>query len=486
MARFHVHTALATALVVLPACGGSETPPASQPGAGITVRGTEHLAWSQAGDVSDLRFRAFVDGQPVDLNGASCDSATPQAACISALPALTDGVHTLALTAISRRSGLESAQSAPLTVQKISGSSTSAPRSSGERAWPTLPDHATAIATSASPGFVMDVVATDLRAPAQIACDPAGRLFAAEADGRVRMFRSGGPAEGELALDAQILLSPVPASPPGLCLDPEFTQNHFVYVSFLARERPGQTLLRIVRLREVGGTLGEPASVFESPVIASTLDGHGGSDPGVTTAFGSDGPRLAFGPDGFAYVALPPGAEFEDEPAASVPHPALLRLDAQGFMRASLPPVMGVVAHPIAFDWSPSTGVLWIATRRETGAIAVGPVDTRGDDGVASGMVLTGPTLTSGGMAGALRFQRGGGSRGEAGLAFLAVPDTAGLRVLRFNDPVRHETVIAGVLGRIGDVAPCQAAALFLATRHRDAETAVGGDLLVRLTPRPR
>ena len=83
------------------------------------MRGTERLAWAQAGDVSRLRFRAYVDGAAVDLTAATCNSGSPEAECSSPLPTLTNGVHTIAVVNVTASSGVESERTNSITVQKV-------------------------------------------------------------------------------------------------------------------------------------------------------------------------------------------------------------------------------------------------------------------------------------------------------------------------------------------------------------------------------
>ena len=85
------------------------------------------------------------------------------------------------------------------------------------------------------------------------------------------------------------------------------------------------------------------------------------------------GPRLAFGPDGLLYVALPPGVEFDREPAASTPHASMLRLRDDGRVPLDLPALEGVPASPIGFDWHPSTGALWAMFPGEDGDVVLRP-----------------------------------------------------------------------------------------------------------------
>src|SRR6185436_12585667 len=156
------------------------------------------------------------------------------------------------------------------------------------------------------------------------------------------------------ALDAEMLTSQRVGTM-GIVSHPDFAQNHLVYLSLLEYGRLDQTTLRVVRLREVGDTLGEAATLFEAPVAGSAVDA---------------GPRMAFGPDRLLYLMLPPGMEFVREPAASTPNASMLRLDGDGRV-VSAEPLSGVTSSPLAFTWSPATGALWVMFRGANGEAAV-------------------------------------------------------------------------------------------------------------------
>ena len=466
---------LGAALMVAPGCGGPSSPSPVEPAPGATpVRGTERLAWSQAGDVSGLRFRAYVDDRPIALDAASCDRSSP-AACSSPLPPLTDGVHTIALSNVST-SGLESSRTDPITVQKVSAravvSAASFPDASARQGSLRLD---TVVTMDDGQAFAVDVVTRGLLAPAQLAWLPDGRLLVAEASGLVRVVRPGQPDRGEPALDAHALLRPAPVGALGLAGHPDFLQNHFVYVSFLAQDRPDRTVLRVVRLREVGDTLGEPATLFETPVTPLTL---GAADP--------NGPRLAFGPDGLLYVALPLGVEFDGQPAASRPFASMLRLSDDGRV-PSVGPLTGVSAHPLGFTWHPSTGALWVAFPGENGEAALRPITAARTSGVAETEQM------------GLRIRQGAGpssgawiaQRTEAGALSLARAFAAAREqstgTLRLTVPILPEGLLAGVPDRVGDVVVGSGGTLFLATNNAEragASGAGGEDVIVRLTPR--
>ena len=340
------------------------------------------------------------------------------------------------------------------------------------------------VTTDDGQAFAVDVVTRGLLAPAQLAWLSDGRLLVAEANGRVRVVRPGQPDRGEPALDAHALLRPGPVGPLGLAGHPDFLQNHFVYVSFLARDRPDRTVLRVVRLREVGDTLGEPATLFETLVTLAAAGPNGQLDPGV----GADGgPRLAFGPDGLLYVALPLGVVFDTQPAASRPFASMLRLSDDGRV-PSVGPLSGVSAHALGFTWHPSTGALWVAFPGENGEAVLRPITAARTSGVAQAEQM------------GLRIRQGAGpssgawivQRTEAGAlnlarAFVAARENESIGTLRLTVPILPESLMAGVLDRVGDVVLGSRGVVFLATNNAEragASGASGEDVIVRLTPR--
>jgi len=448
-------TALGVTLgVVASGCKDDASPTAPTPGtAGATqVRGTERLAWDQIGDVARLKFRAYVDDKAVDLPGATCTSSATVAACTSPLPALSDGVHTIALVNVSIASGSESERTASITLQKVSGRATASSlplafaRSGGLRLTPviTLADDL---------AYTADIVATGIRAPAQMSWLPGGRLLVSDADGRVRVVRPGEPENHDPALDAAMLTSNR-IGPMGLANHPDFARNRFVYVSLLEQERKG-TRLRVVRLREVGDTLGEPATLFEAAV----------ADDGTAS---QAGPRMAFGPDRLLYVMLPPGLEFVNEPGASAPRASMLRLTDEG-RAASGEPLSGITSTPLAFAWSPESGALWVMLRGANGEAAVRALEGQGRARVMRA------------EAPAIRAREGAGSAAGTLLVESAPND---LLVARLALPVQ---TVDGFSDRVGDIVAGEGGTLFVVTNNGLVNGVAGSasDVVVRLTPVP-
>ena len=478
---------LAAALLVVPGCEDDDDPSVTGPspiagggssgaGGAATVRGTERLAWGQLGDTSGLRFRAYIDNRAVDLPSATCNSAKPEAECSSPLPALTDGAHTIQLVTVSR-TGVESDRSGPISLTKTSARATSSalPLASARFAMLRVEPVIT-IADGLS--FTADIVATGVRAPAQLSSLPDGRLLLAEADGRVRVVRPGEPENRDLALDAGMLASQ-PIGTMGIASHPDFAQNRFVYVSLLERERFGDTRLRLLRLREVGDTLGEAATLFEAPVAATAVKSGERIEVGASA---QAGPRMAFGPDKLLYLMLPPGMEFVNEPAASTPRASMLRLTDDG-RASSIEPLSGITASPLAFTWN-SAGALWVMFGGDNGAAALRSLDGRAR------------VQTLGAAPAQLRISEGLGT--AAGTLFLqSAPDNllvaqalvatradGSKGLARMALPVQKA---GGMSDRIGDVVAGEGGMLFVATNNAvpGMDAGVASDVVVRLKPVP-
>ena len=416
------------------------------------MRGDERLAWTQAGNTSQLRFRAYLDNRPVELSSTICSDGE----CKSPLPTMSDGVHTIEIVSVSG-TAVESDRSDPITVQKVSA-------------------RATASARPLAIGgleFTADTVATGVRAPAQLAALPDGRLLVSDADGRVRMVHPGQEEGREPALEAKLLTAWQPAGPMGIASHPDFAENRLVYVSLLEPDRRDAMRLRVLRLREVGDTLGEPATLFEAPVAAS--------DPQTADVepLAQAGPRMAFGPDRLLYVMLPPGVEFVNEPAASTPRASMLRLTDEGRAPAAQP-LTGITASPLAFAWHQTSGALWVMFRSETGETSMRSLESRARAMSADSVRLR-VREGAGASAGTLLVQPAPDEL-LAARAFVGTRADGSKGIARLALPVQAATRISD---RLGDVVAGNGGTLFVTTSNGLAAGARGGadDVVIRLTP---
>ena len=189
-------------------------------------------------------------------------------------------------------------------------------------------------------------------------------------------------------------------------------------------------------------------------------------------------------------MALPPGVEFAGEPTASAPRASMLRLRDDGSVPHDLPELRGLSAPAIAFDWHPSTRVLWGVVPGKGGDLVLRPLSAGGAfaDAEDGGTLLCAPAGTGREM-GALRFQGAPEEGGGFVSAFITVPGNDALSVVTFAEPVSTAPLLAGMFGRLGDMATGAGGTLFLVTRNGERAAEAGGttgDLLVRLTPRAR
>jgi glucose/arabinose dehydrogenase len=132
----------------------------------------------------------------------------------------------------------------------------------------------------------------------------------------------------------------------GLTLDPQFAENHLLYLCYTARNQYGTLINRVVRYREDSG------KIVDRQIILDDIPG----------AQFHDGCRVRFGPDQKLYVTT--GDATERELAAQMHSLAgkILRLNPDGTIPADNPfpnsPIF-TLGHrnPQGLDWHPLTGI---------------------------------------------------------------------------------------------------------------------------------
>jgi aldose sugar dehydrogenase len=137
-------------------------------------------------------------------------------------------------------------------------------------------------------GVRTETVLDDVHLPVAMAFDPAGRLFYTERDGAVRLFANGNLQEAPvISFEVNIagergLL--------GIALDPNFTDNHYVYVYYTCDSDGGCPGLqnRVVRFVERDGVGSNPTVLFNS---SQSAPNHVGGN-------------IHFGPDGKLYITI--------------------------------------------------------------------------------------------------------------------------------------------------------------------------------------
>ena len=325
------------------------------------VTGSERLAWNQeapgALEIARYTYGAYVDGERVTLAGHACSSwrAASGSECSAPLPALQPGSHVIELVALLRTEGhlLESPRSPPLRVRKVASVGAAGALAAGGQGTGTF----------ALEGieYRAETVIRGLTAPVALAFPPDGRVMVAERAGVVRVFdqRTGAVRE---ALGPDDLPSAGPVTVHALVLHPDFRVNRLVFLLYTAPD-PSGAVMRLTRLREIGGTLGEAVVL---------LDGVPSSGADATGA-------LSFGRDGKLYVAT----NDADQPLLADDIGAfsgkVLRLNEDGTTPddsgAHTPVFAGGVHQPVgvgALGALSRNGGSWLVDRSDTQRPAVG------------------------------------------------------------------------------------------------------------------
>lgn len=330
----------------------------------------------------------------------------------------------------------------------------------------------------------VQVLVTGLEVPWSLAFAPDGRLFVTERPGRVRIVENGRLQPGA-ALVLTGLFTRDESGVLGIAVDPAFATNRWVYLAFTAQEA-GAPELRVVRYREVGGTLGEPAVLLDRVPAANI---HNGS-------------RLRFGPDGALYVTLGDVAVPSAAQDLGSLNGKILRLSRDGTTPPDNPFTSPVWSwghrNPQGLDWHPESGLLYATEHGQVGNDEVNLVE-RGrnygwpiieGDGSRPDMerpiVFFTPAVAPSGAS----FYRGSTFPAFRNDLFIATLRGMALIRLRLDaaNPrrvVSTERLLEGRYGRLRDVVSGPDGSLYVITSNRDGRTTPVGDddRLLRLAP---
>ena len=322
------------------ACGsGTPPPPATGPGTQTTesITGRERIGWDQpAADSSELAtfgYAIYVDGARNVIGDFTCAPgvAADRFACNGKLPPMSNGAHTLEIATFNAANADagESAKSPALHVV-VTGLAAPADVQTEWQSGDVDP-------TRDGLRLRVDKIAEGLDHPTDAAFASDGRLFITERTGRIRVV-----ADSRMQ-DADALLLPdddegVRQAALSIAFDPDFANTHLVFVAQTAESSEGPTI-RLSRFRELRGTLGERAVLFQSR----------SNDASTASAV------ARFGPDRKMYLAAS-----GDESGGR-----LFRLNADGTLprdqAGTTPAMAGGVRAARGMGWDPQSGVLWIA-----------------------------------------------------------------------------------------------------------------------------
>jgi glucose/arabinose dehydrogenase len=312
--------------------------------------------------------------------------------------------------------------------------------------------------------FRVETVLTGLEVPWSLNFAPDGRLFVTERPGRVRIVTGG---NSELALTLDGVFAQGEAGLLGLALDPEFSQNRFVYLYYSATAGGG-AVNRIVRYREVNSRLGERVVLLDNIPAAAIHDGG----------------RLRFGPDGLLYASAGDAANANLAQDVASLAGKLIRINRDGSAardnRFSSPVYTYGHRNPQGFDWHPTSGDLWASEHGNSGNDEVNAIRPGLNFGwpriegsaTMSGMeppvVFYSPSVAPSGAS----FYRGQRLPQFANNLFVAT--LRGTHLLRLTvDPssrrvTAQERLLEGTFGRLRDVISGPDGYLYFCTNNRD------------------
>ncbi len=198
-------------------------------------------------------------------------------------------------------------------------------------------------------GVEVALLDSTLESPVALAFAPDGRLFIAEQGGQIKIYKDGAMNASPYASVSPIY-SGAEAGLLGLCLDPDFEANGYLYV-FVTRTSGVQ---QIVRYTSNGDTGSDPTVIVDNIPSAGYYHNGGG---------------IGFGPDGYLYAVVGENGYTNDAQVAASWRGKVLRFDVST-VPASIPdsnPTAGSAVyslghrHPFRLTFRPGTGALYVS-----------------------------------------------------------------------------------------------------------------------------
>ena len=320
----------------------------------------------------------------------------------------------------------------------------------------------------------VEVVATGLEAPWEIAFLPDGRALVTERPGRVRLLTAQRELEAEPAAEVDVA-AVGEAGLLGLAVDPEFEANGFVYLY-----RTRSTGNEVVRYRLEGNRLREKGVIVE----------------GIAAAAIHDGGRLHFGPDGNLYISAGDAAQPELAQDAGSLNGKMLRMAPEDYRGAGGRPEVFSLGHrnPQGFDWEPGSDRLVADEHGPAGDDEINALEEGGNygwpevqgteelGGFVAPLVVYEEAIAPSGAT----FVRQGGSAWTGDYLVAALRGEQIRRVRLDGERVTvDEAHFEGEFGRLRTVVEGPDGALYVLTSNRDGRGSPrdGDDRILRIVP---
>jgi glucose/arabinose dehydrogenase len=437
-----------------------EAPDPGNPSGDVPVSPGDRLGWTQqAADATELasfQFALYLDGARLTLTGVSCSRTASGAAfdCSAQLPTFSTGTHTLELATfiVDGFTTIESARSAPLRV--IAGGTSSFSAAS------------MLVVTAEQVRLNLVPVAEGLHLPSDLAFAADGSIFVAERGGAVRLIRHG-VLVGTPALDLSREITRPEGGLLAIALDRAFGENGLMYALYAVDAPRNGLEFTLARFRFVDGVFAERAVLLDRTKAAAT---------------GASG-ALRIGPDGKLYVALDSASDARIAGSFATYNGKVLRINTDATTPDDQPgsnPIHSLEhPQPLALDWQPASGTLWVVDRAGIDAGRLSAVLK--DAGQSRAAFRTSYALPPGTGAASAAFYRGDLMPIFTGNLFIAAE--VGRQVIRLRfDPdnaskiVSVERMLSDQIGAVRAVAEGPDGALYIATES----------VLYRLAPCPK
>jgi aldose sugar dehydrogenase len=340
--------------------------------------------------------------------------------------------------------------------------------------------------------FKVETVVGNLEVPWSIVFAPDGRMFFTERAGRVRVFENG-------KLRPQPVFTVPDVEPRGesglmsIALHPQFSSNHFVYLSYAYSS--GETQVRVVRYRE------SPAGFTDRQVIIDN----------IPAAQFHAGCRLRFGPDGKLYITTGDATDRQLAQQLNSIAGKILRLNDDGTVPSDNPFVGRANARPEIWaygsrnaqgiDFQPGTNLLFETEHGPSGFDGPGGGDEVNiiERGKNYGWPVIHHRATQAGMESPLleytpacapasgMFYRGSQLAPFKGNFFFGC--LRGERIIRValegRRVISQENLLEKKYGRIRDIAEGPDGFIYFSTSNRDGRgsPASDDDRIMRLVP---
>jgi glucose/arabinose dehydrogenase len=365
---------------------GPETPDPGVPAGEVRVSPGDRLGWTQqaadAIEMGSLQFAIYVDGVRATFTGVSCTSTGSAFECSAILPTLTSGSHTLELASFvaDGTATIESPRSSPLRV------------SAGSASTSRLSTSSLQVVTAEQVRLNLTPIAEGLYLPSDLAFAADGSILVAERRGTVRVIRNGALVDAP-ALDVSQDITRSEGGLLAIALDPEFGENGLAYVLY-AVDAPRDGLeFTLARFRYLDGVFAERAVLLDRTKASAT---------------GASG-ALRVGPDGKLYVALDSASDSRVASSFATYNGKVLRINTDATTpedQTGANPIYSLQhPQPLALDWQPGTGTLWVVDRVGSDAGRLSAVAKNAGQPRAS--LLTSYALPAGTGAASASFYRG-------------------------------------------------------------------------------